>query len=205
VSAAPRPLLVFLHGVGSSGADLAPLAESWRSALPTAAFATPDAPTPFDRGGAGRQWFSIAGVTEADRAERIAAARAGFDRTVAAAVAAQGLEGRLDRVALIGFSQGAIMALDALAGGRWPVGAIVAFAGRLAAAPAGAATATPALLVHGAADPVIPAAETLLAAEALRAAGVAAQSLVLPGVGHMIAPAGAAAALRFLEAQGFGG
>jgi len=198
---APASLVVFLHGVGSSGRDLAPLAESWRAALPGAAFALPDAPAPFERG-PGRQWFSIAGVTDANRAPRIAAARAAFDATLRAIVVAQGFEGRLDRVALVGFSQGAIMALDALASGRWPVGAVIAYAGRLGAPASDPARATPVLLVHGAADPVIPAAETNRAAAALAAAGVAVESLILPGIGHAIAPEGAAAGLRFLAAAG---
>jgi len=41
-------LVVFLHGVGASGADLARLAEPLSAFLPTAAFAAPDAPGRFD-------------------------------------------------------------------------------------------------------------------------------------------------------------
>jgi hypothetical protein len=60
-------------------------------------------------------------------------ARAGFDSTLSAIIHEHGLADRLDRVVLVGFSQGTIMALDALASGRWPMGKIVGFSGRLVA------------------------------------------------------------------------
>ena len=56
-------LVIFLHGVGARGSDLAPLGQIWAEALPRTDFAAPDGPEPFTGGGAGRQWFSIAGVT----------------------------------------------------------------------------------------------------------------------------------------------
>ena len=73
-------LVVFLHGVGASGADLAPLAEPLSAFLPSAAFVAPDAPARFDGGGPARQWFSVSGVTAANRAERVEQARDGFDQ-----------------------------------------------------------------------------------------------------------------------------
>ncbi len=192
-------LIVLLHGVGSSGGDLVPLEDIWREMLPGSVFAAPDAPFAFD-GGKGFQWFSIAGVTEANRFERIKASRAAFDAALGALIEQHGFSGKLDQVALVGFSQGAIMALDALASGRWPVRAIVAFAGRLAtpaplAPPAGSA----ALLIHGEADRVIPPIETLLAAAVLRDQGVEVESHVEPGVDHTISPEGALMAADFLS------
>jgi phospholipase/carboxylesterase len=128
-------LVIFLHGVGASGADLAPLADTLFPLLPASVFASPDGPERFDGGGSGRQWFSVADVTQANRSERVQHARAAFDRVVSSEIEKHGLAGRLDRIAFFGFSQGAIMALDAVATGRWPVRAVVAASGRLATAP----------------------------------------------------------------------
>ena len=193
-----RSLVVLLHGVGSSGSDLAPLGAAWRQALPETTFVAPDAPLPFGQG-PGRQWFSVANITEANRPERVAAARAAFDRTLAEIIAAHGLTGHLDRVALVGFSQGAIMALDAVASGRWPVAAVVALAGRLATPPPlTPAKGTRALLIHGAADPVIAAAESSRAGAILRDHSVAAVVHILAGVGHTISREGASLAETFL-------
>jgi phospholipase/carboxylesterase len=197
-------LVIFLHGVGSRGADLAALADLWRSQLPDTAFAAPDAPFAFDQGGPGRQWFSVRGVTEADRAQRVADAREAFDQTIRAIIEMHGLAGRLERVALVGFSQGSIMALDAVASGRWPVGAVVAFSGRLASPkPLAPATGTKVLLVHGDADPVIPAQESAQAEATLQTAGIDARQQRLRGLGHTISAEGAAIAGNFL-ADAFG-
>lgn len=195
----PDSLVIFLHGVGSRGADLARLAEPLGAVLPAAAFAAPDGPFPFDRGGSGCQWFSIAGVNEANRAGRVADARATFDRTVAGCIAAAGLADRPDRVALVGFSQGSIMALDALATGRWPVAAIVAFSGRLATAgPLAPSPRTHALLIHGAADAVIAASESAAAEASLTRAGAHVATAILPRLAHGISPEGIALAGTFL-------
>lgn len=191
-------LIILLHGVGSNGANLAPLGDAWRQALPHAEFAAPDAPFAFDQG-PGRQWFSVSGVTEANRPERVAAARAAFDRTLGDIVAAHGMSDSLERVALVGFSQGSIMALDALASGRWPVAAVVAFSGRLASPqPLAPAPGTRVLLVHGDADPVMPVTESERAATTLQGLGIDVTSHILPRLGHSISPQGATLAGAFL-------
>jgi len=200
VSGVNDSLVVFLHGVGASGADLAPLAEPLAAFLPSTAFASPDAPLPFDGGGRAWQWFSIAGVSVENRPQRVEAARQEFDRVVKAAIAEGGFAERLDRVALFGFSQGAIMALDAVASGRWPVAALVAAAGRLPGAT-GLATAvvpTPILLLHGEADGAVPVEESRRAAPRLKAAGFPVEARFFPRLGHALSPELVAAAGEFL-------
>jgi len=192
-------LLITLHGVGARGADLADVGQEIARSI-GAQYASPDAPQPYDFGGPGRQWFSIAGVTAANRPARVAEARAAFDAILAGIIAAHGLQDRLQDVALLGFSQGSIMALDAVASGRWPVGAVAAFSMRLASpTPLTPALHTPVLLVHGTTDPVMPTAEATHAEAALSNAGVPTTLHLLPGVGHAITPAGVALAEAFLR------
>ena len=191
-------LVILLHGVGARGENLAGLGPIWARALPDTAFAAPDSPFPFDQGGPGRQWFSIAGVTPENRAARVIAARADFDAVIGALVAEHGFAARLDRVALVGFSQGAIMALDALASGRWPVAAVLAYSGRLATPVDNPARGTPALLIHGDADMAIPFTQSQEAAARLTAAGVPTRLIIEPGQYHGISPQGAQEGARFL-------
>jgi phospholipase/carboxylesterase len=193
-----RNLIILLHGVGSNGANLAPLGQAWQHKLSDTDFASPDGPFAFDHG-PGRQWFSINGVTEANRPQRVAEARETFDEALHTIIAAHGLTDNLERVALVGFSQGSIMALDAVASGRWSVGAVVAFSGRLASpSPLTPVNTTPVLLIHGNADPVMPVSESQRAAATLRELGVDANVHILEGGAHSISPEGAALAEDFL-------
>ncbi len=106
---------------------------------------------------------------------------------------------QLEHVALVGFSQGAIMALVAIASGRWPVGAVVAYSGRLASPQPFTPAGSPRVLaVHGGADPVIPAANSTETATALRNLGLDARSHILPGVRHTITTQGAQLGAAFV-------
>ncbi len=190
-----RHLVVFLHGIGASGAQLMPLASSWRSSLPDTRFVAPDAPFHHPRG---HQWFAVDGSQL--RPDRIQTVRDAFDDTVSALIEREGFEASLDRVAFVGVSQGAIVALDAIASGRWQIGALVSFAGLLpptAVSPKG--SRTPVLLVHGEDDRTIPPMASTIAAGQLRQAGFKVEIDLLPGVGHTVSPGGAEKALQFLQ------
>ncbi|MBD8663841.1 prolyl oligopeptidase family serine peptidase [Rhizobium sp. CFBP 8752] len=194
----PNLLVILLHGVGSSGDNLAPLGEEWAGTLGDAVFVSPDAPEPSSFG-AGYQWFSVAGVTPENRGERIAAARPGFDALINGIIADNGFSDRLDRVALVGFSQGTIMSLDAVADGRFGVGAVVGFSGRLSSPePLSPSKGMPVFLVHGTADDVIPSWESEQAADTLAKHGFDVETSIEPGLGHTISGAGAGRAVEFL-------
>jgi phospholipase/carboxylesterase len=195
-------LLILLHGVGASGTDLAPLGEALRGFLPDTVFAAPDAPSPFDGGVFGRQWFSVVGINSAIRAQRVAQARAGFDRVVAREIEKAGFGARPESVAFFGISQGAIMSLDAIASGRWRIGAVVAASGRLALPPGPtAASKTPVLLLHGERDDVVPVQEAVQANRILKDAGFEVEGKIYPALGHSVSPEGVQAAGDFLGAK----
>ncbi len=189
-------LIIFLHGIGASGQQLAPLASSWNDRLPTAVFATPDAP--YRNGYGGHQWFKVDG-TQLDPG-RIRDAREGFDRKIRDVITQKGFEDRVHDVAFVGVSQGAIMALDGVASGRWSVGAVVAFSGLMPPTSIlPESNRTPVLLVHGADDRTIPSVASTMAAGQLRAAGFSVELEIEPGVGHTISMSGADTAARFLQ------
>jgi phospholipase/carboxylesterase len=193
-------LVILLHGVGSNGDNMMALADAWRPPLPGAVFAAPDAPFAFEHG-PGRQWFSIAGVTDWNRPQRIAAARPGFDQVISTQLERHGFEDRLDRVVFVGFSQGAMMLLDAVVSGRWPVAAGVTFSGRLASPPPFEPShGTKLLLLHGSADGVVPAMDMAQARAALHAYGLDVESKLFPGLGHTISAEGTAIAGAFMKA-----
>lgn len=180
-------LIILLHGAGADAQSMreacARLDRAGRDLVALDGF---DA---FERGTGGRQWFSLNGITPQNRAERVRQVRPAFDALLTQTIADHGFTGREDDVALLGFSQGAILILDAVARGRWRVGAAVACAGRLNTDPPYIPTKTPVLLVHGSHDPVIASIESLKAAECLTLAGGSARAVELPGLAHHLDPA----------------
>lgn len=166
--------VIFLHGVGSTGAAMRPLAEAL--ALPQTAACT-DGPHPFDMG-PGRQWFSVKGVTETNRPNRIAEALPAFARQI------EDFGDPRDSLP-VGFSQGAIMALHAVAAGL-PVAGVVALSGRLAGPVARRDDWPSITLLHGADDPVMPLAPARATETWLQEAGAAPRLTVFDGLGHAI-------------------
>jgi phospholipase/carboxylesterase len=190
-----KSLIIFFHGIGASSAQLMPLAKSYQDSLLDARLVVPDAPF---RHQYGREWFSIHGDPLAP--DRICRARKAFDATVSEIVMREGFEKALHRVAFVGVSQGAIVSLDAVASGRWPVGSLVSFAGLLPPVTVSTeSNRTPVLLVHGEDDRTIPAFASSIAARELRVAGFQVELEIQPTVGHTISPNGAERALTFLQ------
>ena len=172
-----------------------PLASSWRASLPGTRFASPDAP--FDHR-YGHQWFSTEGnPLEPERIER---ARQAFDKLMTNIVQGQGFANSHDRIAFVGVSQGAIVALDAVASGRWKVGTLVSFSGLLALQQVSrTGSDTPVLLIHGGKDTTIPPVASRLAAAQLGAAGFQVEVDIEHDTGHTISGSGAQRALAFLK------
>ena len=189
-------LIICLHGIGASGAQMKPIADSWRGHFPGATFVTPDAP--LKNGYGGHQWFKVDGM-QLDPV-RIQEARDAFDRTIGGIIRREGFDGKAGSIAFVGVSQGAIVALEAVASGRWKVGALVAFSGLLPSTTISrSGSQTPVLLVHGAEDRTIPSMASTVAAGQLRAAGYQVEIDIEPRVGHTISLNGANKALRFLR------
>ncbi|MGF6741746.1 alpha/beta hydrolase [Paraburkholderia atlantica] len=190
-------LVVLMHGVGSNARDLMPLADIWSEHLPGTAFVSLDGTDPFDGGFGGRQWFSLRDVDGANREARVAAAYPALRRVLDAELAHWQLS--FDRLALVGFSQGSIMALHHVASSAEGAAGVVAYSGRLASPIVSSNRATPLTLVHGEDDEVIPVRELEFAADAFSAAGYQVDAYMLPGVGHTITADGVALGRDALE------
>jgi phospholipase/carboxylesterase len=149
-----RQLFILLHGVGASAGDLLPLGHVLHRHFPQSAVVLPEGTERFAAGGPGRQWFSVQGVTEANRPARVAQALPALEVLVRREQKHYGVA-PADSV-LAGFSQGAIMALELAAAHDGLVGRVLSFSGRFAALPAVAPRDTNLHFLHGARDPVMP-------------------------------------------------
>lgn len=186
-------LFLLFHGVAGSAADLAPLARWLAARQPDATVVAVDAPDRSDLG-AGRQWFSVRGVTEENRPARVAATLARFEEAVRQRQAQAGLGA--ERTTLVGFSQGAIMALEAALQPQPVAQRVIALSGRFSRLPAVLPGPVRFHFLHGDADTVIPVEHARAGTDAVRVAGGDASLDVLVGVGHGIAPATLAALER---------
>ncbi len=180
-------LMVLLHGWGASAADMAPLAQALRQAFPQAALLAPQGFEPVDTGLSGRQWFSLAGVTEDNRPARVASVLPRLADWVRAAQQASGVGPAA--TALVGFSQGAILALELAQLHDGIAGRVLSFSGRYARLPTVPPAHTTLHFFHGATDTVIPAAQSRLAMERLAALQGDATIDIASGVGHAMPPA----------------
>jgi phospholipase/carboxylesterase len=163
----PTELVLLFHGVGSDAESLRPLGEVLRESLSHAWIVSVRSPEASGLGG--WQWFSVQGITEANRPARVTAAMPRFVETVRRWQRQAGVDAAA--TTLIGFSQGAIMALESTQLDQAPAGRVVAIAGRFAQAPRIAPARTRLHLLHGELDRVMPVALAVDAAERLRVLG----------------------------------
>src|SRR5512134_4017028 len=128
---APKQLIVLLHGVGADGGDLISLAPYYHSVLPGAYIVSPNAPFPFDMAPFGYMWFSIGNLGPATRTNGVRVAAPMLNAFLDAELARHQLTDA--ELLLVGFSQGAMMALHVgLRRDRAPAG-IVSHSGMLVA------------------------------------------------------------------------
>lgn len=199
----PKSLVVFVHGYGADGADLLGLADALAPHLPDTAFVSPDAAERIPGAPFGLQWFAIPRFDGASLAD----AEAGLQRST------DDMNDFLDQrlayeklgpeaLALVGFSQGAMLCLHVAPRRKSPIAGVVAISGQLLL-PERLAVATvsrpPVLVMHGDEDAVVPFPEMTAACNALFAAGFDTYGHVMEGSGHTIAQDGLTTALAFLQ------
>ncbi len=184
-----KQLILLFHGWGSNATSMLPVGEHLATAFPDAMVVSVNAPTPttdLAPSSTGYEWFSVKGVTEDNRQRRVDAAMPDF---VACVKYWQKLSGvPIAATALIGFSQGAIMALEASKLSDPLFGRMLSIAGRFATLPTEAAEHVTLHLLHGKDDPVIPYSHTVNAAHQVRDLGGDVTAEVLPFIGHEIHP-----------------
>ncbi len=186
-------LVVFVHGYGADGNDLIGLAAPLAQILPNTAFAAPNGPEPCPS--ASRQWFPIAELDPRAMHSGVLAAAPLLRSYIDAELARYQLAP--DRLALVGFSQGTMMALQLGLGPLKPA-ALVGFSGILTGAAAPSDSFPPVFLSHGGADPLIPPDALFATASLLAAAGVRVQWHLSPETGHGIDDIGLTLAADFL-------
>ena len=193
-----KRLVIFLHGLGADGDDLISLAPMLE--LPDTQFASPHAPFPCDMAPYGYQWFSLQDRAPTKLIEGV---------KIAAPILNQYIDTQRDRfklkdsdIALIGFSQGSMMALYTSLRRAKPLAGVVGFSGALIGGhllKEEASSTLPICLVHGEEDAIVPFGAMEHAQETLQLHGIDVSAHARPYLGHGIDPEGIEIAKAFLR------
>jgi phospholipase/carboxylesterase len=206
---AARRLVVFLHGYGADGNDLVEIGRAWQPLLPDTAFVSPHAPEPCAGAPMGRQWFALTFRDPDERWRGVNAAAPILNAFLDAELARRKLPA--SALALVGFSQGTMMALHVGLRRATPPAAIVGYSGLFVlpnnAEPEVVAgeikSRPPVLLIHGDQDELIPVQALFHATQALAALEVPTEWHISPGIGHGIDQEGLRHGGEFLARRRF--
>lgn len=195
-----KSLVIFLHGYGADGNDLIAIGRDWAGDLPDTAFVAPHAPEACAMAPVGRQWFALTVRDSQEYARGVATARPELDAFFDTEMARHGVDEA--STALVGFSQGTMMALHAGLLRDKAFAGLIGYSGLLAdpgAIKAGPSQKPPILLIHGDQDDLIPVNALFAATEGLGAADIPVAWHISKGMGHGIGPDGLELGADFLK------
>ena len=153
-----KQIVLLLHGVGADGDDLINLATYFGKVLPKAVFIAPNAPFRFDRAG---PWafsgFPSPARPAEQKLEGVKMAAPILNALIDHLLVEYGLDE--SKMAIVGFSQGTMMALHVGPRRVKPVAGIIGYSGSLVGSDLLASeikSKPPVLLMHGNMDPIVP-------------------------------------------------
>ena len=195
----PRKLAILVHGYGANGEDLIGLAGQWAQDLPHVQFVAPNAPQPVPGAPNGYQWFPITRLDPQETNRGVESAAPVLDAFIDQEIARYGLTP--GDVALVGFSQGTMMALHCGLRRAPSLAGILGYSGAMPSRMTlkdQIRSRPPIQLVHGDRDDVLPLGMMFDAAQGLCDAGASCQWHISPGIPHGIGPDGLEIGGRFL-------
>lgn len=201
----PKHLVIFLHGYGANGENLLDLAHEFKEVLPEGHFISPNAIQPWEGGFPhSYQWFSLNNGMDRRNIGAMAQDIKNSNRILQKFINDQLARFELEpkNLFLVGFSQGAMMAIyQGLIEATTPAG-VIAFSGKLVLPEMlGEKTSVrPEIcLIHGQADSVVPFENFLESKKILEAHNISFEAHALKHLDHSIDSRGILAAQNFIR------
>lgn len=195
-----KQLIVLLHGLGADGEDLFGLAPELAPSFPHACFISPNAPQACDMAPYGYQWFSMQDRDPAKLYEGIVKTAPVLNLFLDEAL--EDLELKPNKLAIIGFSQGSMMALHVAPRRKEKIAGVVGFSGGLVGGEhlgMEIVSKPPVCLIHGDADPVVPYKLMGASEKILKSLQVPVVAHTRPGLQHGIDGEGLKECINFLK------
>lgn len=194
-------LVILLHGYGADGENLIDLGYAWGPHLPKTSFVAPNAPFTCEENPYGYQWFSMRNWTFDVLVERLRETAPILEAFIGKEMEQQKITDPR-KVALVGFSQGAMLSLYTGVYGVPGLGGILAYSGGFLTDPHNIAKTqeTPEIfLYHGCQDPVVPVDASKDAKRHLKTLNIEANLFLEDDLEHAISTQGLEKGLAFLK------
>jgi phospholipase/carboxylesterase len=196
----PKQLILLLHGMGKTGEELHKIAQRASKVFPHAHFICPNAPYPSEKSSIGYQWFSIKDLSESYIVKGLNNSMKLLNKLV---------NSQLDRfelsdrdLAVVGISQGSMVALHTFLRRPNPVSSIISFCGTIVSPyllTKELKSKPNILLLHGKKDEIVPFKYLRLTYQSLTGLGVNVRKCVYPNLGHSVNLRGVVEAVRFVH------
>lgn len=198
-STPPQTLVILLHGYGADGQNMTNVAYAFQKSLPDAYFLMPDAPEKM-MGMDGYQWFDLLDMSPLTLRQGCLSACHAVENFVRKAQEKHKVSWA-DTV-LVGFSQGAFLALHTGLSVKNLCGQVVAYAGGVYVEKEDIKVSPQdlkILLIHGEEDDVVPLQESERTASFLKEKGFSATLEIIPELGHSMDRAGVDLGVQFIN------
>ncbi|NRA74006.1 MAG: dienelactone hydrolase family protein [Rickettsiales bacterium] len=183
----PKQLILLLHGVGADGNNLLDIAHQLSPLLPDAHFISPNAPNTYDIAPIGYQWFSLRDTSEEALLKGLEEATPYLNEFIDQQLKRFNLTE--ENMAVIGFSQGTMLALHSFPRRTRPIALIAALSGTLIAPhllKKELKSKPKVLFMYGEQDQVLPAKYMRLASQYLKDLNFNTEIHTYPDLEHSI-------------------
>ena len=196
----PRQVIVLCHGYGGDGKNISTLAISWQRFLPDAIFLCPNAPEVCTDNPQGYQWFDMASEKEETMFEKSLAAEEKLNTFLDQVINNFQLES--SNLALVGFSQGCMMSIQAGLKRKEQINCIIGYSGKVINQKhllENINSKPKIFLMHGANDTIVSPTHLLEAKEYLKKCGLKIKTKIFKNCEHNISVEGTSLGLAFLK------
>lgn len=183
----PESIIIFLHGLGADGNDLISLGKEWSALLPDTVFISPNAPQNCDFAPVGYQWFSLTNLDPNIMLEGAQNTAPLLNNYIDECL--EHFQLTEDRLCIVGFSQGTMMALYVMPRRQKQCAGILGYSGMVLGPhllEKETVSRPPCLLIHGMEDQIVPFWTMGMTEKAMKEAKFDVATNPRPALGHGI-------------------